>query len=96
MEKKLWKCGMPCRVQDCGRCDLLHDCTYCEHAGSKICDVCRMKGGDAEVATVAELAELKALVNQLYRARELLEVGKTLEDYITELEQAVKAKAASS
>ncbi|GEM_PF-4804911 len=96
MTKELWKCGMPCRVRDCGRCDLLHDCTYCEYAGTQICGVCRTKGGGAEVATIAELAELKALVNQLYRARELLEVGKTLEDYITELEQVIKAKAASS
>lgn len=96
MAKRLWKCGMPCRVQDCGRCDLLHDCTYCEYAGTQICDMCRMKGGDAEVATVAELAELKALVNQLYRAREMQDADKTLADYIAELEQAVKAKAASS
>lgn len=86
---------MPCIVRDCRRCDLCHDCTYCEYAGSKICDVCRMKGGDM-VATVAELAELKALVNQLYRAREMQDAGKTLADYITELEQAIKAKAASS
>jgi len=54
-----------------------------------------MKGGDT-VATVAELAELKALVNQLYRAREMQDAGKSLADYIAELEQAVKAKAASS
>lgn len=94
---ELWRCAMPCTVRDCDRCDLLNDCTYCVHlSDKKICDVCRMKGGGAEVATIAELAELKALVNQLYRAREMYKAGKTLDDYINELEQAIKAKAASN
>lgn len=97
MDKNLWVCAMPCVVRDCDRCDLSHDCAYCMYLGSKkICNACRMKGGGAEVATVAELAELKALVNQLYRARKMLEQGLDLAEYINELEQAIKAKAASN
>ena len=93
-----WMCAMPCVMRDCTKCDIEGQCDYFALYGKnkEICAVCKaMKGGDT-VATVAELAELKALVNQLYRARELLEVDKTLEDYIAELEQVIKAKAASS
>lgn len=94
----LWVCAMPCVMRDCVRCDIAGQCDYCALCGQNngVCAVCKAMKGGGVVATIAELAELKALVNQLYRARELLEGGKALEDYITELEQAIKAKAASS
>ena len=98
MNYGLWFCAMPCVMRDCDRCDIAGPCDYCALYGKNrdICAACKdMKGGDT-VATVAELAELKALVNQLYRAREMQDAGKSLADYIAELEQAVKAKAASS
>ena len=89
---------MPCVMRDCARCDIAGQCDYCALCGQNngVCAVCKaMKGGDS-MATVAELAEFKALVGQFYRAREMLDAGKTLEDYIAWLEQVIKAKAASS